>query len=119
MAFGGGAVEILWKWEEGFDLRQSAYAKELVEKWGVGEKMEVPMFKAPEEEEEPHDASTGTGADGRVAMAGNEDEAGFDGGSRNNGPEHEKPEAGGGCGHGVAEVCERNDRRGSQVREGY
>ena len=42
----------MWKSEEGFDLRQSAYAKELVEKWGVREKMEVPMYKAPEEEEE-------------------------------------------------------------------
>ena len=42
----------MWKSEEGFDLRQSAYAKELVEKWGVRERMEVPMYKAPEEEEE-------------------------------------------------------------------
>ena len=30
---------------EGFNLRQSA-AKELVEKWGVQEKVEVPVFKA-------------------------------------------------------------------------
>ena len=43
----------VWETAEGFDLRQSSYAKELVEKWGVLEKVEVPMFKTPEEEEEP------------------------------------------------------------------
>ena len=42
----------IWRTEEGFNLNQSAYAKELVEKWGVKEKVEIPAFKIPEEEEE-------------------------------------------------------------------
>ena len=42
----------MWSTAEGFDLKQSAYAKELVDKWGVQEKVDVPVFKAPEEEEE-------------------------------------------------------------------
>ena len=43
----------VWEAADGFDLKQTAYAKESVEKWGVQEKAEVPVFKAPEEEEEP------------------------------------------------------------------
>ena len=45
-----GAVGFFEVWEAagGFDLKQSSYANELVEKWGVQEKAEVPVFKAPE-----------------------------------------------------------------------
>ena len=41
-------------------------------------------------------------------MAGDEDKAGSDGGSRYDGQKHEEPEAGGG--DGAVEVCERHDQ---------
>ena len=107
----------IWEAADGFDLKQEAYAKELVEKWGAQDKVEAPIFKVPEEEEEVEagklweaQAITGGGWPQRRAQT--------DGWSGDDGEEYEDSEAGGGHRDDAAEVCERHEWRGAPLHEG-